>query len=99
MHLSVTVDNQRTTDAFYFQDTDLTTTRQGGNVIDIFIGVRYVEGITADQIPDYRRLQDLAQEFVTPTEDLPAKVSWETIAREMVPAIMAAGPPPACPTP
>lgn len=87
-----TTDTQRDSDTFYFQDTDLTTSRQGGNVIDVFIGVRYVEGMTADQIPDYRRLQDLAQTFVAPTEALPAKVSWETIAREMAPAIMAAGP-------
>ena len=79
-------------DTFYFQATELATPRQGGNTIDIFVGVRYVEGTTAQEIPDYRRLLDLAKTYLEATDSLPAPTSWEVVARDMAPTIMAAGP-------
>jgi len=82
----------RESDTFYFQDTALPTPRQGGSTIDLYVGVRYDAGTEGAEIPDYRRLLDQARAYLTPTETLPASVSWETLAAAMAPDLMAAGP-------
>ena len=82
----------RESDTFYFQDTGLTTPRQGGNTIDLFVGLRYADGTDANEIPDYRQLLALATTFLTPSDALPANVSWETLATTMAPALKASGP-------
>lgn len=82
----------RDVDTFYFQMDGLQTPRQGGAQVDLIVGLRYADGTTPQQIPDYRPIAELAEGFLQPTEALPANISWESLLRTMVPAIMQAGP-------
>lgn len=79
-------------EAFYFQMNGLQTDRQGGATVDVIVGLQYEENTPAGQIPDYRPIAELAQEFLEPSPDLPAKITWEALLRGMVPRIMEAGP-------
>lgn len=82
----------RDVDTFYFQLDGLQTPRQGGAQVDLIVGLRYAHGTTPQQIPDYRPIAELAEGYLQPTDALPANISWEVLLRDMVPAIMKAGP-------
>ncbi len=81
-----------TSEQFYFQVLTMKTLRQGGNVVDVYVGVSYPGGASNDEYLNDEPLLQIARKFIAPTAALPADAYWEVVAKEMAKAIYAFGP-------
>lgn len=84
---------------FFIQQLGMTTTRQGGAVVDVFMAVsfdpaattslrRSIHG-TAVEIPDYRYLESIVAPLRHPSPAVPEGTYWEDIARLVVERLLA----------
>jgi len=78
---------------FFIQAQGLSTQRQGGSTVDLFLAVSYEAGTNwrpGDlQYPDYRLLLKLTQPLKEPTPAYPAQMQWEELAKAMVNLLLA----------
>ena len=77
---------------YYFQVLNAKTLRQGGNVVDVYVGVSYPSGAASDAYLNDEPLMQIARNLIAPTAALPADAYWEVVAKEMATAIYASGP-------
>lgn len=63
---------------FMFEVTDVKTSNQGGQALNLFFHYRYADGIAEQDIPDYRKLRNDALDYLA-TTDLSRNPYWETL--------------------
>lgn len=73
---------------FQFQISNYHTTRQSGQVIDVFVRYAMKDDVDYTKYPDYRELRKIALKYLEPTSDLPVNIFWEVIAAKMAKDLM-----------
>jgi hypothetical protein len=68
---------------FQFAIAKYHTTRQSGQVVDIYVRYAYKKDLAASEYPDYRLLRTKVLKYMEPSEELPAPVFWEILAPKM----------------
>lgn len=68
---------------FQFMIPKYHTTRQSGQVVNIYVRYAYQKSLPVDQYPDYRLLRSVVLKYMEPTIEFPAEVFWEILATEM----------------
>jgi hypothetical protein len=69
----------------YFQFTiqNHHTTRQSGQVVNIYVRYAYKKGLPESEYFDYRIMRTKILKYMEPSDELPAGIFWEIIATKM----------------
>lgn len=68
---------------FLFTITNYHTTRQSGQVVNIYVKYAYPKNLPSSDYPDYRKLRTSILQYMEPTKEFPADVYWEILATQM----------------
>lgn len=68
---------------FQFSISKYHTTRQSGQIVDIYVRYAYKKDLATSKYPDYRILRTNLLKYMEPSEELPAHVFWEILATRM----------------
>ena len=78
---------------FYIQFLNISSKRQGGTTLDLFLAVSYDPGVQAGtgimQYPDYRLLLKMLGPLRQPSDTYPERFQWEVLVQKMVKLLLA----------
>lgn len=78
---------------FYIQSLNISSERQGGTILDLFVALSYDPSIQAGtgtiQYPDYRLLLKMLSPLRQPSEEYPEQLQWEVLVQKMVKLVLA----------
>lgn len=68
---------------FQFTISKYHTTRQSGQVVNIYAKYAYKKDLSINDYPDYRILRTKILKYMEPSDEFPADVFWEVLATKM----------------
>ena len=74
---------QREKNYFQFAIPNYHSSRQWGQVVNVYVRYAYKSNLPSNKYPDYRLLRKSILIYLEPTAELPAMVYWEIIATKM----------------
>ena len=68
---------------FQFAIHQYHSSRQSGQVVNIYVKYAYQRNLPTTDYPDYRILRTKVLQYMEPTEELPTEVYWEIVATKI----------------
>ena len=76
-------DNKNENNSFQFVIANYHTTRQSGQIVNVYIKYAYKKNLPPSEYFDYKLMRLKILKYMEPSEEFPAEIYWEIIASSM----------------